>query len=63
MTLPKGWINRQVARIERDVKSWPEWMRRETEIRAQEQKASTISTKPSKEKETGVPAVIKAAGA
>lgn len=34
MTLEKGWINRQFARIERDVQSWPEWMRREAEIRA-----------------------------
>lgn len=34
MTLEKGWINRQFARIERDAQSWPEWMRRDAEIRA-----------------------------
>lgn len=34
MTLEKGWISRQCARIERDVQSWPEWMRREAELRA-----------------------------
>ena len=45
MTHEKGWINRQCARMEREVQSWPEWMRREFEIRAQEQKASTGSTK------------------
>lgn len=45
MTHPKGWINRQCTRMEREVQSWPGWMRREFEIRAQEQKASTGSTK------------------
>jgi hypothetical protein len=32
MTLQKGWINRQFARVERDVQSWPSWMRREAEV-------------------------------
>jgi hypothetical protein len=35
MTLKPGWINRQFARVERDAKTWPEWMRRETELRAE----------------------------
>lgn len=38
MKLKQGWINRQFARVERDARNWPEWMRRETEVRAQEQK-------------------------
>jgi hypothetical protein len=44
MTLQKGWINRQFARVERDVQSWPSWMRREAEIQtapAQEPSRST----------------------
>lgn len=28
--LKPGWINRQFARVEADVKTWPPWMRRET---------------------------------
>jgi len=28
MTLPKGWIIRQIARMEKDVATWPEWMKR-----------------------------------
>ncbi len=63
MTLSKGWINRQFARVERDAKNWPDWMRRETEIHAQEQKASTNATKPVNENETVAPAVKKAGGA
>jgi hypothetical protein len=35
MTLQKGWINRQFARVERDAQKWPDWMRRETELRQQ----------------------------
>ena len=31
MTLQKGWINRQLARVERDVQNGPSWMRREAE--------------------------------
>lgn len=38
MTLKPGWINRQFARVERDARNWPEWMRRETAVREQEQK-------------------------
>jgi hypothetical protein len=60
MTLPKGWINRQFARVERDVKNWPDWMRRETELRAQEQKASTGGTKSANDKEANPPAIKKA---
>ena len=62
MTPPKGWINRQFARVERDVKNWPDWMRRETELRAQEQKNSLITAKPGNEKESETPAVNKAGG-
>lgn len=35
MTHAKGWINRQITRVDREWKSWPDWMRRETEIRAE----------------------------
>jgi hypothetical protein len=38
MTLKQGWINRQFARVERDAKNWPDWMQRETQIRAQKNK-------------------------
>jgi hypothetical protein len=63
MTLSKGWINRQITRVERESKTWPDWMRRETELRVQEQKASTSTLKPATEKEAGSPAVKKAGGA
>lgn len=43
MTLKQGWINRQFARLERDAKNWPDWMRRETEIRVHEQKSKPDS--------------------
>jgi hypothetical protein len=62
MTLSKGWINRQITRVERESKTWPDWTRRETELRAQDQKASTSSVKPATEKEAGTPAVKKAGG-
>lgn len=63
MTLSKGWINRQISRVERESKTWPDWMRRETELRAEEQKASTSTVKPATGKEVGAPAVKKAGGA
>ena len=28
MQLPEGWINRQIAQMEREAKTWPDWMRR-----------------------------------
>ena len=59
MTLPKGWINRQYARVERDAQNWPDWMRREMEIRAKEQTASDPKTS-TKENEMGAPATKKA---
>jgi hypothetical protein len=62
MTLSKGWINRQITRVGRESKTWPDWMRRETELRAQEQKASTSTVKPATEKEAGVPPAVKKAG-
>jgi hypothetical protein len=34
MTFEKGWINRQFARLERDSENWPDWMRREADLRA-----------------------------
>ncbi len=61
MTLSKGWINRQITRVEQESKTWPDWMRREAELRAQEQKASTSTVKSSPDKEA--PAVKKAGGA
>lgn len=36
MTFKQGWINRQFARVERDAKNWPEWMRRESDLRVHE---------------------------
>jgi hypothetical protein len=62
MTLSKGWINRQITRVERESKTWPDWMRREAEIRAQEQKASTSTIKPATEREPAAPAVKQAGG-
>jgi hypothetical protein len=35
MTMEKGWINRQFARIVRDSQTQPEWMRREIAIRVE----------------------------
>lgn len=29
MELPKGWINRQIARLEKEYLTWPDWMKRE----------------------------------
>ena len=29
MDLPKGWINRQIARLEKEYLTWPDWMKRE----------------------------------
>ena len=54
MTLPKGWINRQVTRVERDSKTWPTWMQRETKLREQEQ-ASSTNVKPDTAKEASAP--------
>jgi hypothetical protein len=34
MTLQKGWINRQFARVEKDARNWPSWMRDTAERRA-----------------------------
>ena len=55
MTLSKGWINRQITRVERDVKHWPDWMRREAALRAEEQKAPRTSSKTVQEDETVAP--------
>lgn len=33
-SLEKGWINRQISRMSAEYKMWPEWMRREAELRA-----------------------------
>jgi hypothetical protein len=51
MTLKQGWINRQFARVERDSRTWPEWMRRETEIRGKEQedKSEAGASRPSQQ--------------
>lgn len=59
MTLPKGWINRQISRVEQDAKNWPEWMRRETELRAGKQRDSE---KPNTQKGDAAPAVKKTGG-
>lgn len=32
MEFEKGWINRHFARFEKDVETWPAWMRGETEV-------------------------------
>jgi hypothetical protein len=59
MTLQKGWINRQISRAEQDAKNWPEWMRRETGLRAGKQKDSE---KSSTQTGDAAPAVKKAGG-
>jgi hypothetical protein len=55
MTLSKGWINRQITRVERESKTWPDWMRRETNLRAEEQKASAERISHSNEKQASSP--------
>jgi len=37
-----GWVNRQFARIERDYKTWPAWMKRETEARIAEARQERV---------------------
>jgi len=27
-SLPKGWINAQIARLERESEKWPDWMKK-----------------------------------
>lgn len=34
MEKEKGWINRQLAIVEREVSLWPQWMRDEIEAEA-----------------------------
>ena len=63
MTLSKGWINRQITRVERESKTWPDWMRRETNLRAEEQKASAEKISHSKEQQVSSPQTKKAGGA
>jgi len=29
MDLAKGWINRQITRLEKEYLTWPDWMKRE----------------------------------
>ena len=29
MDLPKGWISRQITRLEKEYLTWPDWMKRE----------------------------------
>jgi hypothetical protein len=62
MTLSKGWINRQITRMERESKTWPDWMRRETELRAQELRASTSTAKLATEQEVDASAVERSGG-
>ena len=62
MTPSKGWINRQISRVERESKTWPDWMRREAELRAKEQKASSSAVKPATEKQAGAAPAVKNAG-
>lgn len=38
MTHPKGWINRQIAALEKASKRWPAWMRRESGKRVKKAK-------------------------
>lgn len=46
MNLPKGWINRQFAHVERDAQSSPTWMR-------QDRVQSAPSTEPSRNGDQG----------
>lgn len=55
MTLPKGWINRQVARTVREAEKWPDWMKREFEIRLQQQRSSSqVCTSVETDRKTSV---------
>ena len=44
--LKKGWLNRQFEKVEKDVKDWPDWMKREVGL---DPKYETISCKPVQE--------------
>ena len=37
MTLKKGWLIRQFAQVEAEVREWPEWMQREAKFSASQQ--------------------------
>lgn len=41
MTFEKGWINKQYGRVERDARSWPSWMRRDSGIAVQREQPRT----------------------
>ena len=62
MTLQKGWINRQFARVERDAQKWPDWMRRETELRQQVQKTGAASDDQQADAQSPKPSVKQAGG-
>jgi hypothetical protein len=46
MSFEKGWINRQFARVERDVENWPSWMRREVDMRAASEPSAATRVEP-----------------
>lgn len=52
MTLTKGWINRQVLQLEKESKTWPDWMQREINSRAKEQRVAPAQVKVSVQKRT-----------
>jgi hypothetical protein len=62
VTFSKGWINRQIARVQREEKDWPDWMRREVGLRAEALNASTIRTEARDESQTVQPVVETARG-
>ena len=37
MTLKKGWLIRQFAQVEAEVREWPEWMQREAKFSTSQQ--------------------------
>ncbi len=51
MSFEKGWINRQFARVERDAKNWPSWMRREMDMRAASEPTEATRVEPGRRNE------------
>lgn len=60
MTLNKGWINRQFAEVEQDKVKWPDWMKRETDLRTKEQMDLSIAKQ--KENQQTVRSIARKAG-
>ena len=45
MTLQKGWLGKQFAKVAEEIKEWPDWMRREAGFQTEQQGAETNNDK------------------